>query len=97
MRGERDREIGKARDREKRRERETWSGWGEGVGWRVFGEGRRRNAAGGMRGGGAAGGQSLMGKLFCCGGEGGELSEWEREGGMGEGEGGANLHFLFLH
>ena len=39
-----------------------------------------------------------MGKLFCCGGEGGELSEWEREGGgMGGGEGGANLHFLFLH
>jgi hypothetical protein len=39
-----------------------------------------------------------MGKLFCWGGgEGGELSEWERKGGMGGGEGGANLHFLFLH
>ena len=25
------------------------------------------------------------------------MSEWEREGGMGGGEGGANLHFLFLH
>jgi hypothetical protein len=42
-------------------------------------------AAGGMRGGGAAGGQSLMGKLFCCGGEGGELSGWERKRGRGEG------------
>ena len=42
-----------------------------------------RGRWGDERGGGAAGGQSLMGKLFCCGGEGGELSEWEGEGGDG--------------
>ena len=47
--------------------------------------------------GGAAGGQSLMGKLFCCGGGGGGVVWVGEEEGEGGGEGGANLHFLFLH
>ena len=56
------------------------------MGWRVFGEGRRKNAAGGMRGGGAAGGQSLMGKLFCWGGGGGgSCLSGRGRGGWGEG------------
>ena len=85
MRGERDREMGKAGDREKRREGETWSGWGG----EYLGKEEEECRWGDERGG-AAGGQSLMGKLFCWGGgEGGELSEWERKGGMGGGEGGA--------
>ena len=35
--------------------------------------------------------------VSCSVGGGGELSEWEGKGGMGGGEGGANLHILFLH
>jgi len=38
-----------------------------------------------------------MGKLFCCGGGGGGVVWVGEEEGEGGGEGGANLHFLFLH
>ncbi len=65
------------------------------MGCRVFGGGRRRNAAGGMRGG-AAGGQSLMGKLFCWGGgRGGSCLSGRGRGGWGEGREGLSSHPIF--
>ena len=62
---------------------------GCGVGW--------RGRWGDERGGGQLEVSHSWVSCFVAGGEGGELSEWERKGGMGGGEGGANLHFLFLH